>query len=471
MKKSFYLFGTLAVLGGMTLPIAANRVSAAAADSAAGSTDNGADRLPIDVARGSLGATLQVREPKGGQQPAPVKGANQSAQGLISDDAALSYPLAQGTTSMILSLHKADVLSRLNFINYGAEGKLTISASATKLPFDSTEWRPVARAQEFGGSKVIGCDLGSLEARYVKMDFETQTPGRISGLGVFGLMTINTLEPRPAGIHTVSANPGANTAAGSMGGNVFYDVANLNSGAKVVQVSRGGSVSSAQALLDGNVETNYTFDPTDPAPTVVIDFNARRSLSRVSCVYQAPPGRIDFYLVDNPYTSDYGRSASLAYVSEPSAEPADTGVSGAARSKLAAHKAICSIDTTGQSGLSRASADVGGASGRFLVAEFHPVATGRHVSSQNFKDVVDTKDFKDGVDAKDFKDAGAAPAADDEGQPLRLISLSAFGDSFSGDTISRVPNVPPPNIIPPPPQGGTAQQPVVPPVRGGIISD
>ena len=461
MKKSIYLLGTLAVMGGMTLPFTPGQLFAAGQPAAA--EDNGSARLPVDLARGSLGATLQVRAPKGGQELASIKSGNQSAQGLISDDAALSYPLAQGTTSMIVSLHKADVLGRLNFINYGAEGKLTISASATKLPFDSADWRPVAKSQAFDGSKVVGCDLGSVDARYVKLDFDTQVSGRISGLGVFGLRTISSLEPHPASVYTVSANPGTNTSTGGMGGDVFFDAANLDTGAKVVQVSRGGSVASAQALLDGNPETNFTFDPTDPAPTVVVDLSARRSINRVSCVYEAPAGRLDFYLVDNPYTTDYSRSAALSYVSEPSTQPADAGVSGASRSKLATHKAICSIDTTGQSGISRAAAEVGGASGRFLVAEFHPVATGTQR--------VDAKDFKDTVDAKDFKDAKAAPALGEEGQPLRLISLSAFGDSYGGDTISRVPNIPfQPNT--PPANGGTAaQQPVVPPARGGIVSD
>lgn len=460
MKKSIYLLGTLAVMGGMTLPFAPGQVFAAGQPAAA--EDNGSARLPVDLARGSLGATLQIRTPKGGQATASEKEGNRSAQALISDDAALSYPLAQGTTSMILALRKADVLSRLNFINYGAGGKLTISASATRLPFDSADWRPVAKGQAFDGSKVVGCDLGSLDARYVKLDFDTQVPGRISGLGVFGLLTINTLDPRQANVYTVTANPGTNTSTGNMGGNVFFDAANLSTGAKVVQVSRGGSVPSAQALLDGNAETNYTFDPTDPAPTVVVDLSARRTISRVSCVYQAPAGRLDFYLVDNPYTKDYSRSTILSYVSEPSSEPADTGVSSAARTKLATHKAICSIDTTGQSGISRASAEVGGASGRFLVAEFHPIATGtQRVDAIDSKDA---PDYKDTPDSKDFKDTKAAPALGEEGQPLRLISLSAFGDSFGGDTISRVPNIP---ITPP--LSPTAQPPVVPSVIDILI--
>ena len=118
-------------------PIASNRLLAESEAVAAG-------RLPVDLARGSLGARLEVRAPKGTDTAGHIGGANQSAQGLISDDASLSYPLAGGTTSMILTLRKADVLSRLNFINYGAEGDLTISASAAKLPFESNEWRPVA---------------------------------------------------------------------------------------------------------------------------------------------------------------------------------------------------------------------------------------------------------------------------------------------------------------------------------------
>ncbi len=454
MKNIFSLLGLFLVACGCSFSFAANTAFAAPTSVPGTTAELSAGRLPIDLARGSLGARLQVRAPKDGQAAAPSNDSNRSAQGLISDDASLSYPLASGTTSMIVSLRKIDVLSRLNFINYGTEGKLVISASSVKLPFDSADWRPIAKGEKFAGNLVVGCDLGSLEARYLKIDFVTQTPGRISGLGVFGLPTIDSLDPHPASVYTVTANTGVNTTAGSQGGDVYFDFANLNTGAKVVSVSHGGDIGRAQTMLDGNVETSYTFDPTDPAPTVVVDLSVRRALNSLSCLYEAPAGRLDFYLVDNPHAAEFSRGATLGYIGEPSAQPvSDAGASDYRREKLADRKALCSVNTTGQPGVSRASADIAGASGRFLVAEFHPIATTeRRANPKDFKDGADYKDFKD---TQDVKDAGVP--AGTEGLPFRVISLSAFGNSNSTDTINRIPNVPRMPIQPP--GGGTTINP------------
>jgi hypothetical protein len=440
MNKYLLIHGAfVAICAGAILP---GSQTARAADVTAPSA---ASRLPINLARGDLGARLEVQAPK---VKSPAKNSveeNESAQALISDDDALTYPLAPGQTSLIVILGKIEVLNSFNFVNFGAAGKYSISVSSTKLSFDAPGWRSVAKGESFDNAQVVSTDFGSAEARYVKIDFETSRPGRISGLGLFGAPTIGAFQKKPLGYSYVSESPGIAGSGGGESRNVYFDLANLDTGARVVALSRGNNLESAQAMIDGNVASSYEFEATDPAPAVVVDLGVRRSINRLSCVYQAPPGRLDFYLVDNPYRKDEPH-ATLGYVGEPTVEPI-SNVSGeySGRSGTGGRQAIYSVDTTAQPGLNRLAADMPGQQGRFLVAEFHPLAP-----SKDFKDYKDYKDQADYKDRPDFKDqpttAGNAP----ESQPLRILSLSAFGQ-VPGNEV--VPQIPPPSGPQPPPLG------------------
>jgi hypothetical protein len=402
-------------------------------------------RLPINLAHGDLGTRLEVREPKVRDTEKKTLEENESAQALISDDAALTYPLLPGKTSLLFTLGRIQVLNRFNFINFDAAGKYTISVSSTKLGFDANGWRAVASGESFDGEQIVAMDIGSVEARYVKIDFETERPGRISGLGLFGAPIIGTFQKKPLGYAFATASSGSGVSLPVQPSNVYFDLANLDTGSRVVALSRGGDLDSAQSMIDGNVESGYAFDSTDPAPAVVVDLGVRRVINRLSCVYDAPPGRLDFYLVDNPYPKHQDRT-NIAYVGSPSLEPV-SNESGeySGRGGADGRQAIYSVDTTAQPGLNRLAADMAGQKGRFLVAEFHPIATS--APAGDFKDFKD-RDFKDtAADYKDFKDRPS--------QPLRILSLSAFGDSPNDQVVPQIPPVTNPpggtNFVIPPP--------------------
>jgi hypothetical protein len=288
--------------------------------------------------------------------------------------------------------------------------------------------------------------LGSTDARYVKIDFTATRAGRISGLGVFGIPTIAAYQGKPLGYSFASNAPGQPASAATAMRNVYFDMADLSSGAKIVALSRG-NLDQAQAMIDGNVESSFTFDPTDPAPAAVVDLGVRRSLSRLSCVYDAPAGRLDFYVVDNPYPNRE-KGVALNYVGSPSVE-VESNATGeySGRTSTNGRQAIYSVDTSLNPGLNRLAADLSGQSGRFLVAEFHPLASGAPAS----------------VDAKDFKDTGSKDVPS-TAAPLRILSLSAFGQNPSTEVVPELPSpgtvsntTPPAPPVPPvlPPGQGT----------------
>ena len=312
---------------------------------------------------------------------------SRSAQALLGEDSAQTYSLATGKTSMILSLSKIEVLNHFDFVNAGAEGKVTVSISSAKLPFDSADWRVVASAQEFDGRQLVPCDLGSVEARYVKIDFDTRTAGSIAGFNLFGL--------------NVTGNP---------------------------VMTKGNFHVSLRTGANANVDANFSYDPADSAPKVVADLGSAHELTHITCAYEAPAGQLDFYLVDDKVSQSVG----LNYVGEPTVQPVSNDSAATDDANvLAGHRAIYSVDTADQTPSGKVSADLKGLTGRYLVAAFRPAAR-HHGDYKDFKNArdADFKDNKDGKNAPVFPLFSQSPA-----------STSGFGNAPNS---TNVPLLPPP---------------------------
>ncbi len=359
--KNKLLFGSaLTVLCGLVLPPVCVPALAAPA------SETMTSRLPADLARADAGTRIEVR----GASTA-------SAQMLLGNDVAASYALPAGKTSMILSLSKIEIVNHFDFVNFAAEGQVTVSVSSAKLPFDSAEWREVVGTQTFEGRQLIPCDLGSVEARYVKIDFNTRTAGNVAGFNLFG---------------------------------------QSDSVSKVE--SKGKFHVSLVTPASANVEASFVFETANPAAQVVADLGAQKSLEKLTCVYEAPAGALEFYLVDSLSHQD---RVGLNYISEPGVQPASNA------SALVGQKAIYTVDTSAQPDGGKVSVDLSGLQGRYLVAAFRPAA--RHRS-------VDGKDVEyNAVEGKD-KDAKAAPVF-----PAFTNGPAGFGNSPAD---SNTPLTPPP---------------------------
>ena len=361
----------------------------------------------LDLARGSAGTQLQVREPGATEE-------SRAAQVLIGDDASASYTLGAGTTSMILTLDKIQLLNRLSFVNQGAEGRVSVWVSDAKLPVDSAAWHATGAAETFSGSGVVNCDLGSVEARYVKVNFTTRESGRMATLSLIGLPAFGSAQT------ATSAYVSSPEKADRPSLSVSLNFVNLGSAAKVVGISKASSLGNVQNMKTGSPEAAYTFDPTDATPTLVVDLGSRQSPDHVICAYKAPAGRLDLYLVDNPADRD-DQSVSLNYVTAPSVQPVSNDES--ARSKPA-----YTITTAGEGNVNRLSADLGGKSGRFLIAEFHPL-TGAHRLARS----------RDGKDFKDYKDLKDAPVAGINDAPV--AGIANFGDAAPSQAVPLLPPI------------------------------
>lgn len=337
MKNNILFGSALTVLCGLALPALSTTTLAAEA-----SAQIEGGRPAADLARADRGVRLEVQ------------GANaEAAQVLIGKDSTATFALPVGTTSMIMALPKAAVVNHFDFVTGGAEGKVTVSVADTKLSFDSADWREVAGGQAFSGNQLIPCDLGSVDARYVKLDFAASTAGKLSGFNLFGQ----------------SAAPMAR--------------------------AKGEFHVSVATPANANAEYNVTFDDASAAPKVVADLGENGALNRITCAYQAPAGTLDFYLVGTP---DSQTRVDLNYVGEPSLQPvSNPGTAPENGNVLAGKQPIYSIDTNAQSGSGKVTADLGKLQGRYLVAAFRPARRHHAVDGKD----VEAKDVSKGKDAKE----------------------------------------------------------------------
>lgn len=196
---------------------------------------------------------------------------------------------------------------------------------------------------------------------------------------------------------------------------VSLNFVNLGKDARVVGISKASTLGNVQNMKTGSPEAAYTFDPADPAPTLVVDLGSHQAVSRVNCAYKAPAGRLDLYLVDDPKARD-GGTVSLNYVTTPTVQAVSNDGEKATR------KPVYSLTTAGEPSVSKLSAELGGQSGRYLIAEFHPLSGQHRVAHR------DGKDFKD---AKDLKDAAAADAP--------VAGIASFGDPSASQAVPLLP--------------------------------
>lgn len=247
-----------------------------------------------NLARMNCGATIDLVGPDGRVVAAPSTTEDSSVKALILDDDTLSYPLAQGETTFILSFPRTSSLDRFTFVNENAsaEGEMTVSVSNYRLPAHSLKWIEVNGSRGFTGKRLVNLSLLGVEARYVKLSFQVRKAGRIAALGLYGGQSLQKFAARQRGIVRVVNH----TAKRRLEDMLNFNFANLYARAQVVFVSSGAQ-EFARRMIDDDAVTSFQFAPTDPHPTVVVELAESERLHRVSALYKMQAGRLDVYLL------------------------------------------------------------------------------------------------------------------------------------------------------------------------------
>ena len=147
----------------------------------------------------NAGARIECTTPDGRILEMAPTGEQQTGPGvLVLDNDTVSCPLAEGQTTFVIKLPTAALLDRFTFVNENAaaSGELKISISNERLSPDSPRWINVDGSTGFTKKRLISLLMVGVEARYVKLTFHVDKPGRIASLGLYGGEKLERLAAR-----------------------------------------------------------------------------------------------------------------------------------------------------------------------------------------------------------------------------------------------------------------------------------
>ena len=135
-----------------------------------------------ELTRMNCGARIECITPDGlpghvSKLPAPDPG----AAALIMEDDTVTCLLQEGETAFVVELPKARLLDRLTFLNENARarGELKIAVANERLKADSTDWVEVEGVVPFSHKRLFGVSLIGIEAKFIRLSFRVEKPGRI----------------------------------------------------------------------------------------------------------------------------------------------------------------------------------------------------------------------------------------------------------------------------------------------------
>ncbi|MEY2495473.1 MAG: hypothetical protein QOJ45_1965 [Verrucomicrobiota bacterium] len=214
---------------------------------------------------------------------------------------------------------------------------------------------------------------------------------------------------------------------------INYNLRDARTKAHALYVSSGKDLKLADNMIDDQAATTFGFAPEDNSPTAVIDLGKVSTLRRISAVYSARAGAIDFYVMQSlPGVNGENNPDSLKLDSKtfanlrPIGSAIDDGTQGRASIDFPA--------TAGRYIMLRWS-PAAHADTAFTVAEvsaFSPSRGNILASNRNFSSNATTSDSKDIADSKDIGDSkdipeeGPPPAPPAEGPPPSLPNPPPF---------------------------------------------
>ena len=135
--------------------------------------------------RMNCGARIDCVTPDGQQaHVAKLPASDPGAAALIMEDDTITCLLQEGRTDFVVELPKTSQLDRLTFLNENAvaRGELKIAVSNERLKADSAGWVEVEGIVPFSHKRLFGVSLVGIEAKFVRLSFQVEKPGRVAAL-------------------------------------------------------------------------------------------------------------------------------------------------------------------------------------------------------------------------------------------------------------------------------------------------
>jgi hypothetical protein len=416
-----------------------------------------APAYPENLARFHLGAEIQSLPQSVSmaklQLSSKTEDNNTAEAALLCDDPTTGYKLANGASTILVSLPSIENVQSVSFLNDGASGDVSIATSNAKLPADSPQWH--AAEKQALGTGAFTAKVGPSEAKYVKVSFNVTKPGRIAAFGVYATPAVSDFTmPRP---RKVSFEESGESFA-----LINYNFTDLHAKARALYVSSGADLKQANNMIDDQPATAYAFASDDAAPTAVIDLGKICTLRRLSSVFSPRAGSVEFYVLNNLPMTQTGDVAELSdpgvqtvanagttpgqAAAQPATLPKSLKIGAATFSRM---KSVGSVVSRGVEG--RASVDFPATSGRYIMVKWNGATPGTAfsvaevaafgsskqagaVAASDGKRTMGGKEVADGKNILDNKDIPAeapeaapqAPGEGPTGQPPGLPNPPPF---------------------------------------------
>lgn len=141
----------------------------------------------IPLAQMDGGAKIECVTPDGvSGHVSRLASSNPDATALIMDDDTVTCLLQEGLTNFVVELPKARLLDRLTFLNENAlaRGELKIAVSNERLVAGSKAWVEVEGIVPFSHKRLFGVSLVGIEAKFIRLSFRVDKPGRVAAYPV-----------------------------------------------------------------------------------------------------------------------------------------------------------------------------------------------------------------------------------------------------------------------------------------------
>jgi len=326
-----------------------------------------ASSYPENLARYHFGADVQaIPQTSSAKLELSLNGEdrNLSASALLCDDPTTGYLLHEGSTTLLVSLANIENIQNISLMNEGARGSLTIAVSSANVPADSPEWHNIDTSDLKDGAILAGPGPG--EAKYVKLTFDVKHSGRIAAFGVYAIPAVSDFTmPRPRKVSFENESSGFALIRDS------YTDLHLRSRGLYAS---SGDLKDVNKMIDDQPGTTYRFAPGDSEPTAVIDLGRARTISRISAVYAAQPGSVDFYVLNDlpvePNDAPASQNSAVQKISNAGQNSTPISVKLTEKT-FAGLKTVGSVVNTNQG---RASINFPATTGRYVMLKWHPAS-------------------------------------------------------------------------------------------------
>lgn len=250
------------------------------------------ERIPKNLARWHMGATLVLVKDKQFQriQVPDVGYFDESV--FLSDNSALTYSIEQGPHNYIIDLGKFMRVSRFFLNNQSAGGNFALYSCDTLEDIDSGKWATLTQAVNFKSGVMPSITFPEVETRYILIRFDISKPGLIGNFGATGPLNITQAE------FSLGKGEEPDEVIKAQSPIIDYDFASTYTGTRIAYVS-GGPLEQIYNLVDEDPTTTYSF-PKDEECIIIVDMRKETQVRTFTAQYRVEvPGTVQVYLVDH----------------------------------------------------------------------------------------------------------------------------------------------------------------------------